>query len=140
MAMKVAKMDMWVGRLKDKPGNLAGKLAALAEAGASLDFVLARRSSEKPGTGVVFLAPVKGARQARAAKKAGLRKSRSLHALRIEGPDRPGMGAGMTEAVGQAGINVRGFSAAVIGKRFVLHLALDSAADAAKAKRLLARM
>jgi hypothetical protein len=131
---------VWAGSIEDRPGGLAEKLAALAEAGAQLEFVIARRASERPGTGVVFLTPLTGAAQIRAAKRVGLEKTKSLHSLRVEGPDQPGLGAKMTQALAQAGINLRGLSAAAIGRRCVVHLALDSAADAAKATRLLKRL
>ena len=137
MAMKVSRMDVWVASVRDRPGALAQKLHALADAGAALDFVLARRAPDKPGTGVAFVSPVKGTKGIAAARKAGFRKSRSLCAIRVEGPDRPGVGARLTEALAAAGINLRGLSAGVVGKRFVLHLALDKAADAAKATRIL---
>ena len=137
--MTVDRMDVWVGSIKDSPGALAKKLAALSEAKANLKFVLARRT-EKRGRGVVFLAPLKGAAQLRAAKKVGLRKSKSLRALRVQGPDRRGLGAKMTAALAEAGINLRGFSAAVVGREFVLNLALDSTADANKAARVLKAM
>jgi hypothetical protein len=140
VALNVTRADVWAGSIEDRPGGLAAKLAALAEAGAQLEFVIARRAAEKPGTGVVFLTPLTGAAQIRAAKKAGLEKTKRLHSLRVEGPDQPGLGAKMTQALAQAGINLRGLSAAAIGRRCVVHLALDSAADAAKAARLLKRL
>ena len=43
----------------------------------------------------------------------------------------------MTEAIAGAGINLRGLSAAAIGKRFVTYLVLDTAADATKVARIL---
>ena len=140
MALKVTREDVWVGSIQDEPGGLASKLAALAEAGACLDFVIARRAPDKPGTGVVFVTPLKGAKQAAAAKKAKLRKSRHLRSLRVEGTDKPGMGAKMTTALAEAGINLRGLSAAAIGRRFVAHIAVDKAADATKAMRVLKKL
>lgn len=137
MALNVTREDVWVASIKDRPGGLAKKLAALADAGAQLEFLIARRAPTKPGTGVVFLTPLKGAAQLRAAKKAGFRKSRSLHSIRIEGRDKPGLGAKLTQELAGKGMNLRGFSAAVIGKRFVAHVACDSSADAAKAVRIL---
>ena len=137
MALKAKRVQIWVAGMKDKAGALAKKLAGLAEAGAQLEFVLARRAPEKPGKGVVFVAPLRGAKQQAAAKKLKIRKSKSVFAVRVEGPDKPGLGAKITGALGEAGINLRGMSAAVIGKRFVLHLALDSAKDAAKALRVV---
>jgi len=140
MAMKVSKEQIWVSGIKDVPGALAAKLHALTEAGASFEFVLARRSPEKKGKGVVFLAPLKGARQLAAAKKNRVRKSKSIHAIRVEGPDKPGMGARISGAMAEAGINMRGLSAVVLGRKFVMHLALDNPADAAKAARILRKM
>jgi hypothetical protein len=137
MALKVSKVDVWVAAIEDRPGGLAAKLERLACAGAELEFVIARRAPERPGTGVVFVTPLGGAAQLAAAKKAGFRKSKSLRSVRVEGADRPGLGAMLTGALAARGINLRGLSAADVGKRFVLYLALDSAADAAGAMRAL---
>jgi len=140
MAIEVSRIDVWVAPLEDRPGGLAETLGSLAEAGAELEFVLARRAPEGPGAAVVFLSPIKGARQIRAAKKAGFHKSKSLAALRVEGLDKPGLGARLTQALAAKGINLRGLSAAVIGRRFVVHLSLDSTADATRAARILRGM
>jgi predicted amino acid-binding ACT domain protein len=140
MALEVSREDIWAGGIEDKPGALAGKLGILAEAGAELQYVMARRAPDKPGTGVVFLTPIKGSKQGKAAKKAGLHKTRSLYAVRVQGRDKPGLGAKITEALAAKGINLRGLSASVIGRQFILHLALDSAADAVKAVRTLKSM
>jgi len=140
MKLDISRVDVWAAGMKDKPGELARKLDALAQAGADLEFVIARRSPEKPGTGVVFVTPIKGARQARAAKKAGFAKTKSLHAVRIASANKAGFGAGLTDQLAQAGINLRGLSGSAIGKRAVLHLAFDSTADAGKAVRLIRRI
>jgi len=140
MKLKVTRVDVWAAGILDKPGSLAGKLAPLAAAGANLEFVIARRAPEKPGTGVVFVTPVKGAAQLRAAKRAGFRKARSLHSVRIEGQDRPGLGAKLTGALADARINLRGLSAAAIAKRCVVHVAFDTSADAAKAASILKKI
>jgi hypothetical protein len=137
MAVQISKVDVWVGELKDRPGGLGEKLAALAEAGANLEFVISRRAPERPGTGVVFLAPLRGAAQTRAAKKAGLSKATTLCSLRLEGPDRAGFGAKITQAIAEAGINMRGFSAAALGRRCVTYFAFDTDADAKKASQIL---
>ncbi|HTU01712.1 MAG TPA: ACT domain-containing protein, partial [Candidatus Sulfotelmatobacter sp.] len=65
--------------------------------------------------------------------------SDGLHSVRIEGADEPGLGAKLTGALAQAGINLRGISAAAIGSRMVCYLALDTSADAAKAVEGLKR-
>ena len=140
MKLKVARVDVWAASIEDKPGGVAEKLAPLAEKGANLEFVIARRAPERPGTGVVFVTPVKGAALIRAAKKAGFIKTESLRSVRVEGPDKAGLGAVLTQELAEAGINLRGLSAAVVGRRFVLYLAVDDQAEEAKAMRLLRRM
>ena len=140
MALKTERVDVWVGSIEDRPGGLSEKLAVIAEAGAQLEFMIARRAPDKPGTGVVFLTPLKGAAQSKAAKAVGIRKSKSMRVLRVEGTDKPGMGAKMTQALTEAGVNLRGFSAQSLGKRFVAHVALDDSAAATKATRVLKKL
>jgi len=140
MALKVTRQDTWVAGIEDRAGGLAEKLKALATAGAQLQFLIARRAPEKAGTGVVFLTPLKGARQLAAAGQAGFRKSEHLHSLRVEGPDKPGLGAKITQALAAKKISLRGLSAAVIGKRFVTYLALDAERDAKKAIATLKKL
>ncbi len=138
MALEASRVDIWAGSIKDKPGGLAAALSPLADAGAKLQYVMARR--DKKGTGVVFVTPVKGAKQAAAARKAGLHKTKSLFAVRAEGRDKTGLGATITCALADAGINIRGLSASVIGRKFILWLAVDSAAEATKAVRVLKKV
>jgi hypothetical protein len=85
MPYTIDRVDVWAGTIKDQPGGVATVLDALAEVGTNLEFVIARRDA--PGTGVVFVAPLKGAALLRAAKKLGLRKAETLQSLRVEGPD-----------------------------------------------------
>ena len=138
--MKVSQVDTWVVGVKDKSGEAATKLDALAKAGINLEFVIARRSPETPGTGVVFVTPIKGAAKKAAAKAAGFTTSKSLNTIRVEGKDKKGRGAKITLTLADAGINLRGFSAAAIGKKFLCHIALDSADDVAKAMKALKRL
>jgi len=138
MALKVERVDTWAATIKDQPGGLSAKLETLAAAKVNLEFIIARRSPDKPGTGVVFAVPITGAAGLAAAKKAGFKKTPSLHSLRIEGPDKPGQGARITAALAEAGINLRGFSAAAIGKKFVANVAVDTSAAAVKAMKVIA--
>ena len=140
MAWSVTKVDVWAAEIADQPGGLARKLRALADAGANLEFVIARRRPDKPGTGVVFLTPLKGAKQTKAAGAAGFAKAKGMHGLRVEGLDKPGTGAALTEALAGAGLNVRGVSGAANGRRSVLYLAFDTAADAATAAKVLKKL
>ena len=135
MDFKVTKVDVWAGEIADRPGTLAEKLEALANTGANLEFVIARR--DQPGKSVVFLAPLKGAAQTRAAKKTGLAKTTSLHSLRLEGPNQCGLGARITRALADAGINLRGLSAAALKRSHVTYFAFDQAEDARRAGPIL---
>ena len=129
----VERVDVWAAGIKDAPGSLAGKLSALAEAGADLDFVIARRCPDKPGEGVVFVSPLRGDEEVQAAGEVGFTTANSLHAVRVEGDSRSGAGAELLGKLGAGGINVRGFSAAAMGKRYIAYIAFDSADDAARA-------
>src|SRR5258705_9838702 len=140
MKFNVNRTDVWAATLEDRPGGLAEKLASLAAAGANLEFIISRRTPEQAGQGAVFVTPIKGIRQVKAAQDAGFQKTESLHSVRLEGADKPGSGAVITKALAGAGINLRGLSAAAIGRRFVAHLALDTAEDAAKATRVLRKL
>jgi hypothetical protein len=137
MAYSIKKVDVWAGEIADRPGGLASTLAAMQSAGSNIEFVVARRAPDKPGTGVVFLTPIKGAKQKAAAQQAGLSTSEGLHSVCVDGFDWAGLGAKMADALAAAGINLRGVSAAAIGRRAVSYLAFDSAADADNAVRIL---
>jgi hypothetical protein len=137
MAYTVNKVAMWTGEINDKVGGLAAKLEALANAGADLEIVVARRQPHRPGKGIVFVGPVTGARAQKAAKAAGLSKAADLVALRVEGPNKPGDCFQLTRRLAETGINLRGLAATVHGSKYVLSLGFDNDADAGKAARLL---
>ena len=90
MKLNVRRVTVWATVVKDSPGALAEKLAALTSAGADLGFIVARRNHKKRGTSVVFVTPITGAAQARAARKLGFKKTDSLHSVRADGPDDDG--------------------------------------------------
>jgi hypothetical protein len=137
MAYSVKKVDVWAGEVADRPGGLAATIAALSKAGANLEFLIARRAPDKPGTGVVFLTPIRGTKQKAAAQGTGLSVTDNLHSVRVEGPDRAGLGTKMTQALTDVGINLRGISGAALGRRAVTFFGFDSGADADTAVRVL---
>jgi hypothetical protein len=127
MALKVGRVEVWTGTIEDRPGGAAATLEALAQAGASLEMVLARRAPEQPGKGVLFVSPVKTGKAVRAAQAAGLGKPIGIHSLRIEGADKAGLGAAIGKAI-------------ALGKKFVSYVACDTAEDAVKAIRVLRKL
>ncbi len=137
MDMLVEREDVWAASVDDKAGALAAKLSALNDAGADLDFIIVRRAPEKPGTGVVFVTPLRGDREVQAAASVGFQVTSSLRSVRVEGLNEPGIAAKLSKMVGDAGISIRGLSAAVLGTRFVLHIGVDSAEDEETTIKLL---
>ena len=133
MALKVTRVEVWAGDLEDQPGGLSRVLGALADAGADVECVIARRKDDRPGTGTVFVSPIRGGSAQEGARRAGLSLAENVATLRVEGADRPGLGGRITRAIGDAGINMRGLTAAVLGDRFVAYLGFDSSAGADRA-------
>lgn len=135
MAYKIGTIAVWAGDVRNQPGMLARVLESLRNAGANLEFVVARRVSEN--TSRVFVSPLKGARQSKAAADVGLSQAVGMHTVRIEGPDRPGLGADITRAIADAGINIRGVSNASLAKKCVSNFAFASAEDAKAAVKAI---
>jgi hypothetical protein len=140
MKSKITRTAVWAATIDDRPGGLADKLAVLAAAGANLGFIIARRMPEQRGSGVVFVTPLKGAKQIKAAERAGFQSTESLHSVCVEATDKPGLGAKLTRTVAESGVNLRGLSAAALGNRSVTYLAVDTAQDAAKISRVLKKL
>lgn len=137
MESLVERVDVWAATIEDTPGGLADVLDALRQAGADLRSIIARRSSDNPGKGVVFVTPLQGDREISAAAQVGFNVAQSLHSVRIMGQDRPGVAAELTRKLADAGVNLRGFSASVIGTQFVAYAAVDALDDANKAMAIL---
>lgn len=137
MDLLVERVDVWAATIEDRPGGLAQVLATLRDAGADLQSIIARRTPEQPGKGVVFVTPLQGDREIRAAAQVGFNVTASQHCVRVMGLDRPGIAADLTQKLADGGIDLRGFSASVIGPQFVAYVAVDSLDDANKAIEIL---
>lgn len=138
MGFKLDRVHVWSGEVEDRPGGTASKLLALAEAGANLEFILTRRLVSKPGKGVLYVAPVTGPMQVRAAKAAGLAETHEPVVLRVEGDNEAGLAHRLTQQWAMAGISMEGLTMAVMGNKFVGFAAFDSIADANRAAQILA--
>jgi hypothetical protein len=131
----VEHVDVWAATIEDRPGSLAYVLAELREAGADLQFIIARRAES--GKGVVFVTPLRGDREIAAAAQMSFNVAHTLLSVRVIGRDRPGIAAQLTQKLADAGINLRGFSASVIGTQFLAYVAVDSLDDAIKVIEIL---
>jgi hypothetical protein len=137
MDLIIENEDVWATTLDDKPGDLASRLSALAQAGVDLDFLVARRTPDQPGKGVVFITPLRGDAEIEAATELGFSVTNSLHSLCVQGQNEPGIAAKLADKVAGAGINLRGMSAAALGSQFVVHFAFDTEEDRTRANAVL---
>lgn len=133
----VERVSVWSASLMDKPGGLSNILKCLDEAGVDLDFIIARRAPEVPGKGIVFISPLQGDREVRAASTLGFAISGSIAAVRVEGDNEPGAAARLTDLIADADINMRGFSGAVVGRRYIAYIGFDSPGDANRAASII---
>lgn len=140
MSNKVSKVVVWAAEIEDQPGGVSDKLLALSQAGANIQFVLGRRQPDRPGKGVLFLSPVSGRKQEEAARLAGFSVTSDLIALRVEGPNKKGLGQKMAGSLASAGINIRAFVATVIGSKFAAYFAFDNPMDAERGMKELRRV
>lgn len=137
MDLLVEHVDVWTATIQDKPGAVAGVLEELSQAGADLQFIIARRAPVAPGKGVLFVTPLQGDKEIETAAQLGFNVTRSVNTVRVMGPDRRGIAAELAKKIADQGINLRGFSASAIGSQFVAYLALDSREEADRAKNVL---
>ncbi len=138
MPYTIKKTEVWAGDILNRPGMLARVLESLTAAGAQLEFIIARRASEK--TSRVFVSPLKGKKQQNAARDVGLLPAVGINALRIEGPDRQGLGAEISRCVAAADINLRGVSVAIIGRKAIFYLAFKTEGEAKAAAKAIRKL
>ena len=138
MSYTIKKVEVWAGDLANRPGTLARVLEGLARAGAQLEFLVARQVTEN--TSRVFVAPLKGKKQKQAAGDVGLVPAVGMYSIRVEGPDRPGLGADISRCLASDGINIRGASAAAIGRKSVFYAAFKTEDEAKTATRVIRKL
>src|SRR5437764_13878131 len=110
MPLQIRRIQAWCGEIPDRPGAAAGKLAYLNRAGADLEFIFTRPNPNKPGTSVLFLAPVTGPEQMEAARAGALGPALDVAMLCVEGDNRPGLSYQIMAGLAVAGINLRGIA------------------------------
>ncbi|MBI2808189.1 MAG: amino acid-binding ACT [Planctomycetes bacterium] len=138
MSFKWDRVHVWSCEIPDHPGSVAEKLAHLAQGDANLEYIFTKRLPNKPGFGVLYVAPVTGAAQVRAAKAAEMHEVDSPVVRRIEGDNEAGLAHRVTQKWALAGISLQGLTMAVIGARFIGYAAFDTVNDANRAAQILA--
>jgi len=140
MSFKMDRVHVWATEVKDEPGGVAAKLTRLDEAGADLEYVYTQRLADKPGYGVLCVAPIAGMDQIKAAKSSGMHEVSDPIVMRLEGDNTAGLAHRLKHAWAMAGINLHGSILTVISTKFVGFVTFDSVADANKAARILAEV
>src|SRR5438270_14074206 len=138
MSFKWDRVHVWSCDVKDQAGGVAEKLAHLAQAGANLEYVFTKRLPNKPGEGVLYVAPVSGPAQVRAAKAAGMHEVDQPVLRRIEGDNEAGLAHHLTQQWAIAGISLQGLTMAVLKHKFVGYASFDTVGDANRAAQILA--
>jgi len=137
MGFKLDRVHVWSGEVADQAGGVAAKLALLAQSGANLEYVYTRRQPDKPGSGLLYVAPVTGPLQVRAARSAGLAETNNPVVLRVEGDNQAGLAHRVTQQWALAGLSFQGLAMAVLGDHFVGYVSFDTVGDANRAAAIL---
>ena len=140
MSFKMQRVHVFHAEVDDKPGGISGTLKKLAEAGAHLEYVYSQRSLSKAGIGDLYVAPLTGTAELKAAKAVGLHEVSEPIVMRVSGDDKAGLSGRLTQAWEMAGINLHGLVMSVIGGKFVGYVTFDSVGDANKAATILAEL
>jgi hypothetical protein len=137
MGFKLDRVHVWAGEVADQAGGVSSKLALLAQADANLEFIYTRRQPDRPGTGVLYVAPLTGALQQRAARSAGLHEVDSPVVLRVEGDNEAGLAHRLTQEWALKGLSLQGLNMSVVDSKFVGYASFDNVADANRAAAIL---
>ena len=140
MSFKMDRAHVWASEVKDEPGGVAKYLARLAEAGANLDYVYTQRLPDKPGFGMLYVAPVLGNAQTDAAKSLGMHLVSDPIVMRLEGDNTAGLAGRLKQEWARANINLHGSILAVLVNKFIGYVTFDTVEDANKAARILAEL
>jgi predicted amino acid-binding ACT domain protein len=111
-------------------------LAPLAEAGVDLQVVMGYHYHGAATKAAIEVAPVTGKKAIAAARKAGLAPS-TIPTLLVEGENKVGLGAAITQAIAEAGINLHFLVGQVIGAKFSAVIGFPDDAASRKAATLI---
>jgi hypothetical protein len=137
MGFKLDRVHVWSGEVADQAGGVASKLSMLAQAGANLEYIYTLRLADKPGWGILYVAPITGPLHVRAAKSAGLSEAQNPVVLRVEGDNEAGLGHRLTQEWAMAGLSLQGLMMSVLGNKFVGYAAFDTVTDSNRAAAIL---
>jgi hypothetical protein len=138
MPYRITKEWVWAGVIPDDTRALAEKLQALSAGGLNLDLIISRQ--EAAGNAVLYVSPLRTYDELDALAKAGFSKKDSFIMVRVSGANAKGLGAKITMALAEAGLQVRAFTGAALGDQHVTNITFGSNAEADHAKAVLERL
>lgn len=137
MGFKLDRVHVWAGEVLDQAGGVAAKLAILAQAGINLEYIYTRRNPDKPGTGILYVAPISGPLSQRTARSAGLHEVDNPVVMRVEGDNQAGLAHKVTQGWAMAGLSLQGLNMSVVKDSFVGYVAFDTFTDANRAVAIM---
>jgi hypothetical protein len=140
MGFKLDRVHVWAAEVADQAGGVASKLSLLAQSKCNLEYIYTRRQADKPGTGILYVAPISGPLQVRAAKESGLSEVDTPVVLRVEGDNSAGLAHRLTQTWAMAGLSLQGLMMSVLGSRFVGYVSFDTVKDANRAAAILGEL
>ena len=140
MSFRISRVEVWSAEVPDRPGHRGRHPGRARPDRADLKYLFTRPHPSRPDCTVIYLAPVAGPEQERAARSVGLAPAPDTPMLCVEGDNHPGMASQVMGWLAVAGINLRGLSISALGDRFAAYLAFDSPASATSAQQVLASM
>lgn len=140
MSFIMDRVHVWSCEVPDEPGGVASKLKVLAEAGANLEYVYTQRDLSRPGIGHLYVSPLHGQEQIKAAKTIGMHETREPIVMHITGDNHAGLANRLTQEWAKAGINLHGTVLTVVGTKFVGFITFDTVEDANRAAEILAKL
>ncbi len=140
MSFKMHRVHVWYGEVDDSPGGVASKLADLADAGANLEYVYCQRLPDKPGMGMLYVAPIQLPGEVKAAQSVGLHETEIPIVMRLEGDNHAGLAHRLLSAWAHDKINIHGSTLTVMNGHFVGFVTFDTVDDANRAATILAKL
>lgn len=137
MSFKLDRIHVWAGEVADQAGGVAAKLSLLAQSGANLEYIYTRRQSDKPGTGILYVAPISGPNAVKAARSAGLHEVDAPVVLRVEGDNAAGLAHRLTQQWAVEGLSLHSLMMSVLGDKFVGYASFDTVGDSNRAAAIL---
>ena len=136
MAISIKKLTIWSREIGNEPGTLGAALGPFADAACDLQVCMAYAKPGESTRSMAEIAPVAGAKAARAAQAAGFTQA-ATPCLLVDGDNSAGLGRATATALGAAGINIQFLVTLVLGKKYRSIFGFVAGTDLAQATKVI---